>query len=130
MFSEIENPADKINENLPPQIRILGKILKHKTRMHSSRMCTAHLLTVFRSIQLGGLLNPPPGCRPPGCRPPPRCRPHLWMLTPLDADPLGHVTYNACWESSSPPLNRMLVKILPCPKLRLRAVKIGLAKYS
>ena len=35
MFSEIENPADKINENLPPQIRILGKILKHKKKQFS-----------------------------------------------------------------------------------------------
>ena len=39
--------------------------------MHSSRMRTARVLTVSRSIQ-GGLPNPaPPKAEPPGCRPPP-----------------------------------------------------------
>ena len=67
--------------------------------MHSSRIRTTRLLTVSRSIRLGGIcstpLGNPPGRapgqtsldadpllgRPPGCRPPPR-------QTPLDVDPL------------------------------------------
>ena len=69
---------------------------------------------------------------PPGCSPPPlpaeaehpRCRP-----------PTGHVICDICWEVN-PPVNRMArVKTLPCPKLRLWAVKsvvssVILWKYS
>ena len=73
-----------------------------KTRMHSSRMHTAPLLTIFRSAQ-GGL---PPGCRPPGCRPPDADIP-LGCRSPLDADPPGHVTCDACWEAA-PLVNRMI----------------------
>ena len=83
------------------------------TRMHSSRMRTACLLTVSHSIRWGGLPNPPwmqtplpPRCRPStlptGCRPPQS--PRMDAHHPLDTD------------------RQMLVKILPCPKLRLRAV--------
>ena len=56
-------------------------------RMHSSRMRTARLLTVSRSIPcIGG-----------GCLPNPA----------LDIDPPGHVTCDACWEAKprpTPPL--------------------------
>ena len=73
--------------------------------MHSSRMRTAHSLTVSRSILGGGVcIQGGLGRHPPGCRPPP------WMYTswmritllldaeppprmqtspPLDADPFG-----------------------------------------
>ena len=60
------------------------------TRMHSSRMRSARLLTVSRSIRLGwGVAQPPVMQTPP---------PSVDRQTP--------------------------VKISPCPKLRLRAVKI------
>ena len=68
-----------------------------KIRMHSSRMHTAPLLTIFRSAQ-GGL---PPGCRPPDADIPLGCRP------PLDTDPPDHVTCDACWEAT-PLVNRMI----------------------
>ena len=40
----------------------------------------------------------------------------------------GHVTCKACWDTHPPPLvdRHTPVNLLPCPKLRLRAVKIGL----
>ena len=66
------------------------------TRMHCSRMRTARLLTIPRSIPCiiqEGLPTPPPETDPPGCRPP-------WMLT-------------LPWTEW---LTR--VKILPYPKLR------------
>ena len=58
--------------------------------MHSSRMRTAHSLTVFHSIHGGGV-----GCLPntPGGSP-------LWMQTPLEANPPGHLTWDACWEAN------------------------------
>ena len=120
------------------------------TRMHSSRMRTAHSLTIFYSIPciLGeSLPNPldadplPPGYRPPWMQTPsPGCRPS-WMQTPLsnacwEANPpsqcmLGSQPHlpSACWETNSPtPCGQKEwhtpVKILPCPKLRLRVVKI------
>ena len=62
--------------------------MKYQTRMHSSRMHTARLLTVLHPVVLGGSA-PPPTCRPL-----------------LDADPPGHVTCDACWEAI-PPMNRM-----------------------
>ena len=55
-------------------------------RMHSSRMCTTHLLTISHSIPcvLEGLPNPPAPRR----------------QTPPDVDPLViHVTCDACWEA-------------------------------
>ena len=71
-----------------------------QTRMHSSRMCTAHLLTVSCSMPyiLGGSAYPPPfrktlGGLPnpldmqapaPGCRPP-----------QMQTCPPGHVTLDA-----------------------------------
>ena len=90
----------------------VGQIIKlqpldFKTRMHSSRMRTAHLLTVSRSIPCvsgGGGEGLP---NSPGCRPPWRQSP--WMQTPLeayplplDADPPGHVTCDVCWEANPP----------------------------
>ena len=62
-----------------------------------------------------------PGCRPPGCRPT-GCRPHLHAHPPpwscdlwcmLGSQPLHQLTE---WHTG--------VKTLPCPKLRLRTVKI------
>ena len=99
--------------------------------MHSSRMCTTHLLTVSCSALKGEGSTQPPwmqitwmqtplDAEPPQCRPP-GCRPSLWMQTPLDADPLdadplnanptgcrspGHVICNAYWEAN-PPVNRI-----------------------
>ena len=107
--------------------------------MHSSRMRTVHSLTVSHSIPCilegGGLPNPPTpeadlfpreaDPPPPGCRdiPPPGCRAFL---------------PNACWEATPFPMHAgkplppapppwtegmtHACKILPCPKLRLRAV--------
>ena len=69
------------------------------TRKHSSRMCTAHLLTVSCSIRWGRGVCPT--VTPPECKLPLRCRP-------------------------PPPVDRrngMLVKIFPRPKLRLRTEK-------
>ena len=80
----------EIVEHNPIVILFCGGELESqlKTRMHSSRMRTAHSLTVARSIWWGGLSNPPwmqtPSLNadPPGCRSTPRCRP-----TPFHADP-------------------------------------------
>ena len=74
-----------------------------KTRMHSSRMRTARLLTVSCIPGEGGSAQPtldadllwmqtPPRCRSPRCRPssgcrPPGCRPPLDADPSLDADP-------------------------------------------
>ena len=73
---------------------ILNWISKFNTRMHSSRMRTARLLTVSRSAG-GGSAQPE---RP------------------------GHVTCDACWECHPTPCGQKewhtLVKILPCRKLR------------
>ena len=98
--------------------------------MHSSRMCTARLLTVSHSIPfiLGESAQPPLGCRhsllpalldadPPPCRQTPS-----WRQTPLDADPLVMWPVMHAGKPNPPPHRIMLVKILPCPKLRLRAV--------
>ena len=44
--------------------------------------------------------------------------------SPPDSDSPGHVTCDACWEANPHPVDRQTpVKTLPCPKLRLRAVK-------
>ena len=91
---------------------------KH-ARMHSNRMRTARLLTVFHSIPCisGGGLPNPAGCRPH----PPEGRPR-GCRSPLDADPHGHVTCDACWEANPLPLWTNTLKILPCPKLRLQTI--------
>ena len=51
------------------------------------------------------------GCLPGGCLPRVGCLP-------------GGVFPIACWDTDSPPVNRMTVgvKTLPCPKLRLRPI--------
>ena len=63
-------------------------LVSHKTRKHSSKLRIARLLTVSRSIGVGGgglgSIQPLPRCIPPACRP-------LWIQTPqmqrpLDAD--------------------------------------------
>ena len=90
--------------------------------MHSSRIRTAHLLTVSRSIPCisggGGFCPPPLNAAPPRCRPPtpdaelppqrqtprrqttPGCRSPLDAEPPPDADPPDHVTCDACWEAN------------------------------
>ena len=60
--------------------------------MHSSRMHTAHLLTISHSAR-GCLPNPPPECR----------HPQIYAPPPLTE-----------WQTD--------VKTLPCPKLRLQVV--------
>ena len=54
--------------------------------------------------------RPSPGQRPPGQRPPGQRPP--WTETPqtenpLDRDPPGHVTCSSCWNTETPPVNRM-----------------------
>ena len=49
--------------------------------MNSSRLRTAPLLTVSRSAQWGVCPSPP-------------------NADPLDAEHTGHVTCNACWETT------------------------------
>ena len=105
-----------LNETLKHELLILSYqkqycVITFKTRMHSSRMRTAHSLTVFHSIRsaqppwmqtpwmqttlmqtpTAGYRSLPPGCRSPGAQPPWMQTP--WMQTPrckplLDADPL------------------------------------------
>ena len=50
--------------------------------MYSSRMHTARLLTVSRSIRWGGGSAQPPGCKPPSDADPPRNAGSLGMQTP------------------------------------------------
>ena len=82
----------------------------HLARMYSSRMRAARLFTI--SCSAWGSTQPP-GCRPlPLDADSPDADPSdadpLWMQTPLDTDPPGHVTCDACWEANSPPpMNRM-----------------------
>ena len=65
--------------------RTATSVINYLTRMHSSRVRTARLLTISRSIPRGGLPNPPwmqtppPGCIAPTGRPP-------WMHTPQSCD--------------------------------------------
>ena len=69
--------------NPPFKARNLFKSYKQKgkkeTRIHSSRMRTAHSLTISRSIRWEGVYPTPnpPGCRTPllDADPPPGCRP-------------------------------------------------------
>ena len=76
------------------------------TRKHSSRMCTARLLTVSRRIPcISGVV-----CTIPRVARPRRvCQiPHLWMQTPPGyrsplAAPPSHVTCDACWEAKPHP---------------------------
>ena len=99
----------------------LQKILIH-TRKHSSRMCTVHFSSSGGSAKPPWMQTPcrqtPPGCRPPvGRHTPPRCSPPPVMWPMMQA---GKPTF--------PPLvDRMTdtYKTLPCPKLRLREVKIS-----
>ena len=126
-----------------------GKLVKR--RMHSSRMHTAHFLTISSSIQGedlhlggGGLPNPPMDadplwmqtpsgcsrCRPLGCRPPrcrsPRCRPPdadptRCRPSPQSCDPL----MMACWEVN-PTVNRMTHR---CKNITLLQTLFAGGKY-
>ena len=94
--------------------------------MHSSRMCTARLLTLSCSIPcIGrGVCPTCPGCRlpldadPAGCRPFP---PPIGGRPPWSCD----LWYTLGREPPSPVGRQTPVKILPCPKLRLRVVIKG-----
>ena len=114
-------------------------LISCKTRMHSIRMRTVGSLTVSRSIWHGGgcmpctpLPHTPPTTHPPchACHPP--CTPPA-MHTPL---PCTHPCHAHTPGTHAPlpcrhPYHarppwiewQMFVKLLPCPKLRLRAVK-------
>ena len=81
--------------------------------MHSNRMHSARLLTTSRNILciLGGGEGstevPPPVGRPGGMSAhPPGCRPPL-DSDPLEAEPPGLVTWDACWEAT-PFVNGMI----------------------
>ena len=117
-----------------------------ETRMYSSKMRTARLLTVSCSVWFRGVCSTPfwmqtPGMQtlPLGCTSPPSMQTQLdaeppggkplWMqipsrCRPLDADPPGHVTCDASWEANYPLVNRITdrCKNITYPKLRLRAV--------
>ena len=110
--------------------------------MHSSRMHTAHSLTISFSIRWGrraaqpltiscsirwggGAAQPPPGCRLLGCRPPlhavpPGCR-RLGCKPPPGCSPPWIQTPDPECRS---PVSRIThrCKTLPYPKLHLRAV--------
>ena len=118
------------------------------TRMHSSRMRTAHLLTYGGDLCLW-TETPLPGQRPPsvdrdplhGQRPPPGTETPLpgqtsprqrtpWTETPWTETPWTETPWSCdLWcmlAQRPPPMDRQTpVKTLPCPKLRLRAVTIG-----
>ena len=95
-------------------------------------MVTARLLTVSRSVpwfsgegvcptspcrQTEGLPNPSPDTDPHWMQPPSP------EVDSLEADHPGHGTCDVCWKDNPQPVDRQTpVKILPCPKLRLRAV--------
>ena len=81
-----------ISKNIGAENRLYNVIILmiylYSTRMHSSRMRTARLLTVSYSAGGGGICpTPTPGYR-----------------TPMDADPppLGYVTCDTCWEGNPP----------------------------
>ena len=86
------------------------------TRIHPSRIRTALLLTISRSIPCisgGGLPNPPPTIGrppPPGFRPP-------WMQTPPGCRRPWSCYLECMLGSQSPHLvdRQTPVKILPCP---------------
>ena len=94
-----------------------------KTRKHSSTMHTARFSQFW--CMLGS--QPPSQCML-GSQPPSQCmqgsQPHLPSAC-REANPPP----SACWEANPPTMNRMThrCKTLPCPKLRLRAVKINMA---
>ena len=104
------------------------------TRKHSSRMCTIY----FSSMHPGGGRSASMGSLHPGGLPnsPLDADPYAgpWRQTPADADPLEAdpprlvmwPVIHAGKPTSPPPWTegQTLVKTLPCPKLRLRAVKI------
>ena len=93
-----------------------------KTRMHSSRMCTAH------SLPYWGYQGVSPGKRLPGQRISWTETP-LWTETPMDRDlPTDTPLTETTLDRDSTPLppwtdsRQTPVKISPCPELCLRAV--------
>ena len=120
----------------------------HKTRMHSSRMCTPCCSSCWGGgepgqFPLGCDLDQIPLNFPIGCGPgpdPPQLPPWLWAWTRSPStSPLG-CGLETPQDQAPPPLEtrhspgirhpsphgqnswHTLLKILPCPKLRLRAV--------
>ena len=98
--------------------------IKSLTRVYSSRMRTTRLLTIpypiVSHVSWGSLPKAP------------RCRPPLDAAPPLDADsqmqiPLIMWPVMHARKPTSPPMDRQTpVKRLPCPRLRLQAVKMHL----
>ena len=107
-------------------------------------MHTAHLLTVSQSIPCISVGSPKlpwrqtplnadltPDAVPPGCISPLDANPLPWRQTPLDADPpvMWHVMHAG--KPTPVPVDRQTpVKILPIPKLLLRAVKRNFCTQS
>ena len=116
-----------LNKSIGP----INNIEKKRTARSSSR-----LLGMSASVHAG---IPPPGCVP-GDSPPPQCGagdppgqtpqlppPPLWALNHPRPNPLGVglETCNACWDTTTPRVNRITdtCKNITFPQLRLRAVK-------
>ena len=148
----VQDPLININLNHALSVQ--------RTRIHSSRMCTAHSLTVSRHILCNPPSNhacPPQPCMPPcnhacppsnhtcplatmhpphnhACPPQPCMPPTTTDATPLQPlmPPSNHsfplATTHAPPATMHTPRGQnswhTLLKILPCPKLRLRAVNI------
>ena len=95
-----------------PQFRHRERYCDFKTRMHSSRMCTARL-SPYRGE---GLPNRDPPDRDPLDGDPPRQRPPR-QRPPWTETPSGHVTCGACWDRD-PPYEQndwqTGIKTLPC----------------
>ena len=124
------------------------EISDNKTRMHSSRICTARRNCRFSCNTCPPLPYTPPSMHPLPCMPP--CLAHpLPCMPPCLAHPLPcmpHASHTNCHTHPTthappsphtpgmPPLPHTspcgqnswhtLVKTLPCPKLRFRAVNI------
>ena len=79
-------PCITAKPRMRPQFQKLFFVLNHKTRMHSSRMRTTHLLTVSRSAQWGICLG---------------------VVCLGGASAQGDVCPMACWDTP-PPVDRIL----------------------
>ena len=78
---------EKSKNQLRSTVQIMETVISFCTRMHPSRMRTTRLLTLSHSIPLsqGGFVQPHLDADPPD-------------TDPLEADPPGHVTCDACRE--------------------------------
>ena len=80
---------------------------------------TCWLYSVVSHVSPGGLPNPLLDADPPLDAEPP------WMQTPLEAEPPGHVTCDACWEAN-PPVGRMTDA---CENITLPQTSFAGSKY-